>query len=179
MSSRLGTPDTTGRGLFSLFATWLPGGATLSRPYIGCTPAPHRTGQALSHIRLFTQTFARGLNGFIWTRIRGVGQPVCRKAWLKQSSSMQSEAPAARAPLSYDANSRVACSLGQNVRQSPKLFRSRGYVSDSGHTPFTSLDTHCLSISRQQFRAIGSTLPGKASSMPSAYLLLNHGSEPG
>ncbi len=52
--------------------------------------------------------------------------------------SMLSETPGAREPLSCVANSRLACSLGQNDRQSPKLSRSRGYVSDSGHTPFTS-----------------------------------------
>jgi len=34
----------------------------------------------------------------------------------------------------------MACVLGQNDRQSPILTCSRGYVSDSGHTPFTSLN---------------------------------------
>ena len=47
--------------------------------------------------------------------------------------------------------------------------RSRGYVSDSRHTPFTSLDVRCLCTSKQRFRAVGSALPTKASSMPSAY----------
>ena len=46
MSSRLGTPDAAGRCLCSPFAAWFPGGATVCRPYISCTPAPHRTGQA-------------------------------------------------------------------------------------------------------------------------------------
>jgi hypothetical protein len=34
---------------------------------------------------------------------------------------MQSETPGARGPLSYNANTRLACSLGQNGRQSPKI----------------------------------------------------------
>ena len=46
LSSRLGTPDATGRCLCSLLSAWFPGGATISRPYVSCTPAPHRTGQA-------------------------------------------------------------------------------------------------------------------------------------
>ncbi len=54
------------------------------------------------------------------------------------AGSMLSETPGAWNPLSYSAKSHMACSLGQNGRQSPKLSRSRGYVSDSGHTPFTS-----------------------------------------
>ena len=57
--------------------------------------------------------------------------------------SMLSETPGARSPLSCNANLRMACSLGQNDRQSPKLSRSRGYVSDSGHTPFTSSNFRC------------------------------------
>jgi len=47
MSSRLGSPDATGRCSCSLFAAWFPGGATISRPYISCTPAPLRTVLAL------------------------------------------------------------------------------------------------------------------------------------
>ncbi len=54
------------------------------------------------------------------------------------AGSMLSETPGARNPLSFSAKSRMACSSGQNGRQSPKISRSRGYVSDSGHTPFTS-----------------------------------------
>ncbi len=54
------------------------------------------------------------------------------------AGSMLSETPGAWTPLSCRAQSHMACSLGQNGRQSPKLSRSRGYVSDSGHTPFTS-----------------------------------------
>ena len=73
--------------------------------------------------------------------------------------SMLSETPGARNPLSCNANFRMACSLGQNGRQSPKLSRSRGYVSDSGHTPFTSSTL----AATQRYRAAGSTLPGKAS----------------
>ena len=48
---------------------------------------------------------------------------------------------------------------GQCGRLIPKISRSRGYVSDSGHPPFTSPNSHC----KQWFRAAGSTLPGKAS----------------
>jgi hypothetical protein len=47
VSSRLGSPDATGRCSCSLFAAWFPGGATISRPYISCTPAPLRTVLAL------------------------------------------------------------------------------------------------------------------------------------
>ena len=47
-------------------------------------------------------------------------------------------------------------------RQSPKLSRSRGYVSDSGRTPFTSPNPH---DPKPWFRAVGSTLPRKASVM--------------
>ncbi len=54
------------------------------------------------------------------------------------AGSMLSETPGAWTPLSCSAQSHMACSLGQNDRQSPKLSRSRGYMSDSGHTPFTS-----------------------------------------
>ena len=54
------------------------------------------------------------------------------------AGSMLSETPGAWNPLSGSAKLHLACSLGQNGRQSPKLARSRGYVSDSGHTPFTS-----------------------------------------
>ena len=54
------------------------------------------------------------------------------------AGSMLSETPGAWNPLSCRAQSHMACSLGQNGRQSPTLSRSRGYVSDSGHTPFTS-----------------------------------------
>ena len=44
-SSRLGTPDAAGRCLFSRLPPGFPV-VPLSRPYISCTPAPHRTGQA-------------------------------------------------------------------------------------------------------------------------------------
>ena len=52
--------------------------------------------------------------------------------------------------------------VGQHDQQAPKLSRSRGYVSDSAHARFTSSNTHCQ---RQRFRAVGSTLPRKASHM--------------
>jgi hypothetical protein len=54
------------------------------------------------------------------------------------AGSMLSETPGARNPLSCDAKSRMVCSFYTHGRQSPKFSRSRGYVSDSGHTPFTS-----------------------------------------
>ncbi len=85
--------------------------------------------------------------------------PACQDCYIIVVDSMLSETPGARNSLSYDANSRMACSLGQNGRQSPKLTRSRGYVSDSGHTPFTSSTL----AATQRYRAAGSTLPGKAS----------------
>ncbi len=66
-----------------------------------------------------------------------------RIAPLSLFDSMLSETPGAREPLSCNADSRMACALGQHDRQSPKLTRSRGYVSDSGHTPFTSPNYHC------------------------------------
>ena len=53
---------------------------------------------------------------------------------------------------------------GKNDQQTPKLLCSRGYVSDSERTLFTSPNPHCQ---RQRFRVVGSTLPGKASLFPS------------
>ena len=69
--------------------------------------------------------------------------PHARIAPLSLFGSMLSETPGARGPLSCNAESRMACALGQHDRQTPKLTRSRGYVSDSGHTPFTSPNSHC------------------------------------
>ena len=91
--------------------------------------------------------------------VRPRASPYARIAPLSLFGSMLSETPGARNPLSCNANFRMACSLGQNGRQSPKLSRSRGDVSDSGHTPFTSPTL----AARQRYRAAGSTLPGKAS----------------
>ena len=54
--------------------------------------------------------------------------------------------------------------------------RSRGYVSDSGHTPFTSLDTHCLSSGSGR---LDLPYPGRLLLCHRHILLLNHGSEPG
>ena len=69
MSSRLGTPDAAGRCLFSR----LPPGFPVVPQYLGHTsvvPQPlTQPGKRLSHIRLFTQTFSFGLNGFMLTRI--------------------------------------------------------------------------------------------------------------
>ena len=70
--------------------------------------------------------------------VRPRASPHARIAPLSLFGSMLSETPGARGPLSCNADSRMACALGQHDRQSPKLTRSRGYVSDSGHTPFTS-----------------------------------------
>ena len=64
--------------------------------------------------------------------------PASQDCSMIVAGSMLSETPGAWNPLSCSAKSHMACSLGQNGRQSPKLSRSRGYVSDSGHTPFTS-----------------------------------------
>ncbi len=182
-------------------ATWFPGGATISRPYISCTPAPHRTGQAAfphpalhSDIRrdsypcqvcahrnltpcivpVFLPSRAsecgnlhstgisrfiakpvpvplrsRHLRAFFYVGpsysgdIRPRASPHARIAPLLLLGSMLSETPGAREPLSYSAVSRMACALGQHDRQSPKLSRSRGYVSDSWHTPFTSPNSRC------------------------------------
>ncbi len=64
--------------------------------------------------------------------------PVSQGCSMIVAGSMLSETPGAWTPLSCRAKFRMACSLGQNDRQSPKLSRSQGYVSDSGHTPFIS-----------------------------------------
>ena len=85
--------------------------------------------------------------------------PASQDCSMIVAGSMLSETPGAWNPLSCSAKSHMACSLGQNGRQSPKLSRSRGYVSDSGHTPFTSPTL----AAKQRYRAAGSTLPGKAS----------------
>ena len=90
--------------------------------------------------------------------------------------SMQSKTPGAGGPLCHNANARLACSLGQNDRQSPKLYRSRGYVSESGHTPFTSLDVHCLTSGSGR---LDLPYPGRLPLCHLHILLLNHGSEPG
>jgi len=63
--SRLGTPDAAGRCLFSR----LPPGFPVVPQYLGHTsvvPQPlTEPDKRLSHIRLFTQTFGFGLNGFM------------------------------------------------------------------------------------------------------------------
>jgi len=69
--------------------------------------------------------------------------PACQDCYIIVVDSMLSETPGARKSALLSANFRMACSLGQNGRQSPKLSRSRGYVSDSGHTPFTSPNFPC------------------------------------
>src|SRR5438874_9895310 len=66
-----------------------------------------------------------------------------RVAPLLLFGSMLSETPGARQSLS------LACTDAWLARrydqQTPKLSRSRGYVSDSGHAPFTSPNAHCHS----------------------------------
>ena len=65
LSSRLGTPDAAGRCLFSQ----LPPGFPVVPQYLGHTsvvPQPlTEPDKRFSHIRLFTQTFSFGLNGFM------------------------------------------------------------------------------------------------------------------
>ncbi len=62
----------------------LPPGFPVVPRYLGhssVVPQPlTEPDKQLSHIRLFAQTFSVGLNGFMLTRIRGLGQPMCRKA---------------------------------------------------------------------------------------------------
>jgi hypothetical protein len=45
-SSRQEPPEAAGKCLFSLLSACFRGGATRSLPYLSCSPAPHRTGQA-------------------------------------------------------------------------------------------------------------------------------------
>jgi len=74
LSSRLGTPDAAGRCLFSQ----LPPGFPVVPQYLGHTsvvPQPlTEPDKRLSHIRLFTQTFSFGLNGFKNSSTGGKGQ---------------------------------------------------------------------------------------------------------
>ena len=58
-SSRQESPRATGRCSSSPLAACFRGGATISRPYPSCTPAPLRTGQAdFPYIRLLGQSFS-------------------------------------------------------------------------------------------------------------------------
>ena len=58
-SSRQESPGAAGRCLSSPSAACFRGGATISRPYPGCTPAPPRTGQAdFPYIRLLGVSFS-------------------------------------------------------------------------------------------------------------------------
>jgi len=45
-SSRQEPPKAIGKCLFSQLSACFRGGATRSLPYLSCSPAPHRTGQA-------------------------------------------------------------------------------------------------------------------------------------
>ena len=69
--------------------------------------------------------------------------PHARVAPLSLFGSMLSETPGARESTLLYRGFTHGLRASQNDRQSPKLSRSRGYVSDSGHTPFTSPNSHC------------------------------------
>ena len=56
-SSRLETSSASGRGLFSPFAAWFPGGATIFPPYLSCLQPLSEPDKQLSHIRLLGQSF--------------------------------------------------------------------------------------------------------------------------
>ncbi len=74
------------------------------------------------------------------------------------AGSMLSETPGAWNPLSCHAKSHMACSLGQNGRQSTQTFPFSGLrVRFRAHT--LHLANSCC---KQQYRAAGSALPGKA-----------------
>ena len=105
----------------------------ISRFIVKPVPVPLQ----VSHLNRFFHV-ASSYSGFLPKSL-----PACQVCSIIVVGSMLSKTPGAREPLSCFAYSRVACSLGQNDRQSPKLSRSRGYVSDSGHTPFTSLNSRC------------------------------------
>jgi hypothetical protein len=94
------------------------------------------------------------------------------------AGSMLSETPGAWTPLSYSAQSHMACSLGQNDRQSTQTFPFSGLrVRFRTHTRHL-VNSYC----KQQYRAAGSALPGKAYREfmdRTSLVLFKHGSEPG
>ena len=85
-SSRQEPPKAIGKCLFSLLSACFRGGATRSLPYLSCSPAPHRTGQAaFPHpAPRFVIQYASALrHGSRSLRILGFGHLTQAKAWLK------------------------------------------------------------------------------------------------
>ena len=85
-SSRQEPPKAIGKCLFSLLSACFRGGATRSLPYLSCSPAPHRTGQAaFPHTApRFVIQYASALrHGSRSLRILGFGHLTQAKAWLK------------------------------------------------------------------------------------------------
>ena len=71
--------------MFSLFSACFRGGATRSFPYLSCSPAPHRTGQAaFPHTApRFVIQYASALrHGSRSLRILGFGHLTQAKVWL-------------------------------------------------------------------------------------------------
>jgi len=86
ISSRQEPPKAIGKCLFSLLSACFRDGATRSLPYLSCSPAPHRTGQAaFPHpAPRFVIQYASALrHGFRSLRILGFGHLTQVKAWLK------------------------------------------------------------------------------------------------
>jgi len=84
-SSRQEPPEAIGKCLFSLLSACFRGGATRSFPYFGCSPAPHRTGQAaFPHpaFRFIIQCASALRHGSRSLRIYGRGHFTQIKAWL-------------------------------------------------------------------------------------------------
>jgi hypothetical protein len=85
-SSRQEPPKATGKCLFSLFSACFRGGATKSLPYLSCSPAPPRTGQAaFPHPapRIVIQYASALRQGSRSLRILGFGHFTQISAWLK------------------------------------------------------------------------------------------------
>ena len=85
-SSRQEPPKAVGKYLFSLFSACFRGGATRSFPYLSCSPAPHRTGQAaFPHpAPRFVIQYASALrHGSRSLRMIGFGHFTQISAWLK------------------------------------------------------------------------------------------------
>ena len=85
-SSRQEPPKAIGKCLFSLLSACFRGGATRSLPYLSCSLAPHRTGQAaFPHTApRFVIQYASALrHGSRSLRILGFGHLTQAKAWLK------------------------------------------------------------------------------------------------
>jgi hypothetical protein len=85
-SSRQEPAKAVGRRLFSPFSACFRGGATRSLPYLSCSPAPHRTGQAaFPHPapRIVIQYASALRHGSRSLRILGFGHFIQISAWLK------------------------------------------------------------------------------------------------